>query len=226
MGTQDIHKKHESDLTKEEKWQLEKEKLEGMDWKHKLNYIWDYYKPQIFGVIAVILAIWGGFSWYENSKYETILYAVAVDGYMEGSEEKQMEEEFRSYIDDTEKYHKIIVDTTIALGAEDSTLAMNSELKMTTIVAAGEADVTIGPEKQMDQFIAQELALNLEEVLSEDVLAKYGDKIVDGVKLDVTGNKKVAERMRVKDEPTYLILMSNGKNQKTAAKFVEYLMEE
>lgn len=39
----DIHEKHETDLTRAERRQLEKEKLQSMDWKHKLGYIWDYY---------------------------------------------------------------------------------------------------------------------------------------------------------------------------------------
>ena len=59
----DIHEKHETDLTRAERRQLEKEKLQSMDWKHKLEYIWDYYKPQIFSVIAIFAAIWFGFSW-------------------------------------------------------------------------------------------------------------------------------------------------------------------
>ena len=46
--------KDELDLSKKERRLIEKEKLKGMGMKKKLEYIWMYYKPAIFGVIAVI----------------------------------------------------------------------------------------------------------------------------------------------------------------------------
>ena len=41
--------KNESDLSKKERRLIEKEKLKGMGPKKKLEYIWMYYKPAIFG---------------------------------------------------------------------------------------------------------------------------------------------------------------------------------
>ena len=43
--------KNESDLSKKERRLIEKEKLKGMGPKKKLEYIWMYYKPAIFGVV-------------------------------------------------------------------------------------------------------------------------------------------------------------------------------
>ena len=50
----DIRNKHESDLTKKEKRELERMKLGSMSLGGKLQYIWAYYKPQLFGLIGVI----------------------------------------------------------------------------------------------------------------------------------------------------------------------------
>ena len=44
--------KNESDLSKKERRLIEKEKLKGMGPKKKLEYIWMYYKPAIFDVLA------------------------------------------------------------------------------------------------------------------------------------------------------------------------------
>lgn len=60
--------KNESDLSKKERRLIEKEKLKGMGPKKKLEYIWMYYKPAIFGVIAVIALIFGIKDYYEQSK--------------------------------------------------------------------------------------------------------------------------------------------------------------
>ena len=48
--------------------ETKKEKLKGMGPKKKLEYIWMYYKPAIFGVIAVIALIFGIKDYYEQSK--------------------------------------------------------------------------------------------------------------------------------------------------------------
>ena len=40
--------RYESDMTRKEKMQLEKEKLSKMNFKEKLAYIWEYYKAVIF----------------------------------------------------------------------------------------------------------------------------------------------------------------------------------
>ena len=50
----DIRYKHESDLTKKEKRELEKMKLSSMGLGGRLQYIWAYYKPQMAAVVAVI----------------------------------------------------------------------------------------------------------------------------------------------------------------------------
>ena len=47
--------KNESDLSRKEKRLLEKEKLKGMGPGKKLQYIWMYYKPVMFGILAAIV---------------------------------------------------------------------------------------------------------------------------------------------------------------------------
>ena len=39
-----MQKKHESDLTRKEKWQLEREKVASMSWKKRIEYFFTYYK--------------------------------------------------------------------------------------------------------------------------------------------------------------------------------------
>ncbi len=70
--------KNESDLSKKERRLIEKEKLKGMGPKKKLEYIWMYYKPAIFGVIAVIALIFGIKDYYEQSKIKTVLSMTVV----------------------------------------------------------------------------------------------------------------------------------------------------
>ena len=68
----DIRYKHETDLTKKEKRELEKMKLASMGWKGKLQYIWAYYKPQMAAIVAVIAISFFVKDLYENSRIHTI----------------------------------------------------------------------------------------------------------------------------------------------------------
>ena len=77
----DIHNKHESDLTKKEKRQLEKEKLAGMGLGAKLGYIWAYYKPQMAAIVGVIVLIFAAKDIYDNAQIETALTMMVIDSY-------------------------------------------------------------------------------------------------------------------------------------------------
>ena len=60
--------KNESDLSRKEKRLLEKEKLKGMGPGKKLQYIWMYYKPVMFGILAAIVLAFVLKDWYINAK--------------------------------------------------------------------------------------------------------------------------------------------------------------
>lgn len=75
----DIRYKHETDLTKKEKRELEKMKLASMGWKGKLQYIWAYYKPQMAAIVAVIAIAFFVKDLYENSRIHTALTVMVID---------------------------------------------------------------------------------------------------------------------------------------------------
>ena len=77
----DIRYKHETDLTKKEKRELEKMKLASMGWKGKLQYIWAYYKPQMAAIVAVIAIAFFVKDLYENSRIHTALTVMVIDSY-------------------------------------------------------------------------------------------------------------------------------------------------
>ena len=86
--------KNESDLSKKERRLIEKEKLKGMGPKKKLEYIWMYYKPAIFGVIAVIALIFGIKDYYEQSKIKTVLSMTVVNSMANDTETPEQKIKF------------------------------------------------------------------------------------------------------------------------------------
>ena len=79
-------RKDELDLSKKERRLIEKEKLKGMGIGKKLEYIWMYYKPVIFGVIAAIALVFGVRDYYEGLKVKTVLSVAVVDSRIEDTD--------------------------------------------------------------------------------------------------------------------------------------------
>ena len=50
----------------------ELKKLKGMTWGQRLGYIWDYYKPLMAAILAVILVISIGVSIYRNMQLHSV----------------------------------------------------------------------------------------------------------------------------------------------------------
>ena len=65
------HKKSLVDMTAKEKRLLEKEKLQGMGFKKKMEYFFMYYKWVPILIVGVIAAAVGGYNRYEHAKIET-----------------------------------------------------------------------------------------------------------------------------------------------------------
>ena len=74
-----MQKKHESDLTRKEKWQLEREKVASMSWKKRIEYFFTYYKWVLVVAVAVIALGVFGVNWYKNLQKEELLNVVIVN---------------------------------------------------------------------------------------------------------------------------------------------------
>lgn len=109
--------KNESDLSKKERRLIEKEKLKGMGPKKKLEYIWMYYKPAIFGVIAVIALIFGIKDYYEQSKIKTVLSMTVVNSMANDTETPEQKiKETLGYKDDP--YSKVEIGVNLTTDSE------------------------------------------------------------------------------------------------------------
>ena len=139
-----FQKKHESDMTKKEKRELEREKLASMGGSEKAEYILSYYKFHIAAVAGLIVLIVGIGMWIDSFRNETMLYAAVING---KELDAGMMEHFQAYRGDDNRRHKYVLDTSVAFLGQDSSgeLDYASQMKMVTLTGAGTADVFICP---------------------------------------------------------------------------------
>ena len=85
--------------------ELERQKLSEMKVRGKLEYIWTYYKPVIFGIIGVIALIFIIRNQIENAKYYDIL-SIGVANSTNVESLDPLEEELQQQFGDSEDQYQ------------------------------------------------------------------------------------------------------------------------
>ena len=156
----------------------ELKKLKGMTWGQRLGYIWDYYKPLMAAILAVILVISIGVSIYRNMQINHLLNVYFVNCNSTELDAQAITDDFAEYIGGIGAKDEILLDTSTILDAEDtSQYSMASQMKFTAVVAAGDVDVAIFDSEQYEKYRDGYGLEDLSKVLSEEQLSKWEDAI-------------------------------------------------
>ena len=207
----DIRYKHETDLTKKEKRELEKMKLASMGWKGKLQYIWAYYKPQMAAIVAVIAIAFFVKDLYENSRIHTALTVMVIDSY--GTKQEEAEEKVQKALGiQDDPYEIVTVDESLRTGEDGVALESYSQMAFTT-------------KDYMDGFeFKDEYFMDLTELLPEDVYQVFGEQ---NDKYSITiDSDELAEELEVTYEPVRIGVLANSENVENAVKWLTKLAEE
>lgn len=219
----DIRNKHESDLTKKEKRELERMKLGSMSLGGKLQYIWAYYKPQIFGLIGVIAVFFIGKDIYQNAQIKTSLSVMVIDstGSAQEAAAKKLEEDL-GISDDP--YHRVSLDESVRTGQNQKELDTYSQMSFTTKIAAKGVDILIAPEEFFDTLNGDDYFADLTEMLPQEVYDSFGEDISKySVTLD---SKELGELLEVNYEPLKIGILSNSENSENAVKWITVLSKK
>lgn len=215
----------------------ELKKLKGMTWGQRLGYIWDYYKPLMAAILAVILVISIGVSIYQNMQINHLLNVYFVNCNSAEMDAQAVTDDFAEYIGGIGEKDEILIDTSIVLDAEDtSQYSMASQMKFTAVAAAGDIDVAVFDAEQYEKYRDGYGLEDLSNVLSEEQLSRWEDALVYGkdeetgeeipVALDVQKVSLIEKYDVYNGEKAYAAVMANSSHTDMSAKFLEYLMQE
>lgn len=215
----------------------ELKKLKGMTWGQRLGYIWDYYKPLMAAILAVILVISIGVSIYQNMQINHLLNVYFVNCNSAEMDAQAVTDDFAEYIGGIGEKDEILIDTSTVLDAEDtSQYSMASQMKFTAVAAAGDIDVAVFDAEQYEKYRDGYGLEDLSNVLSEEQLSRWEDALVYGkdeetgeeipVALDVQKVSLIEKYDVYNGEKAYAAVMANSSHTDMSAKFLEYLMQE
>lgn len=215
--------KNESDLSRKEKRLLEKEKLKGMGPGKKLQYIWMYYKPVMFGILAAIVLAFVLRDWYINAKTKTVLSIAAVNSQLSDTDdiEKQVEELLGVTED---KYSKVQISVNITTDETGGNLDYYAQTAYMTQVQAGTLDIMLMPEQLYDSLNTDGIFLNLEELLGDHVFGEFGTQS-DQTHITIK-DSRLAEEFGLSYDSITIVVPASAPNQKNAAKWMESLISE
>ena len=188
--------KNESDLSKKERRLIEKEKLKGMGPKKKLEYIWMYYKPAIFGVIAVIALIFGIKDYYEQSKIKTVLYK-------------------------DDPYSKVEIGVNLTTDSEMAEFDYNAQMAYVAQIQAGSIDIMVMPEKLYQTLKKNEPFADLKELMGEEAFEKFGMQ-TDTTHISIT-DSELEQELGVIYDPVCIAVPYSAPNQENAVKWIKSL---
>ncbi|PXV89362.1 hypothetical protein C8E03_1069 [Lachnotalea glycerini] len=218
-----------------EQWNIEKEKLGKMKAKDKFEYIWEYYKYWIIGIIACVFLIYGIVdAQIENSK-DTYLYVTMVNSSLASSGEITLLDDFAAAKGINTSKVRVNLDTSIQMTEDMSDeYSINCSAKMFAQFAAKTIDVTIMNKSMIDFFDDKDAFYPLNEVLPANFYNTHKDQFITGT--DSDGNtyicamdisdSKLFQKFNAYSETPYFSIISNTENPEHCIEFLTYLYSE
>lgn len=215
-----------------ESFQKEKTKLSKMNTKNKIDYIWEYYKYWILGILVACIILYGIIdAQIENSK-DTYLYLTLVNSNLINSNETPLMDDFADYAQINTSKIRLNLDTSIKIDPNVSDeYSMNSSAKMFAQFAAKTIDATIMDKEMIDFFHDKDAFANLKEVLPSDFYNAHKDNFITSI--DSEGNEIVCgmdisdsiilQNTKAYTKTPYYSIIINSENPEHSIEFLEYL---
>ena len=211
---------NETDLTKKERRQIEREKLKGMGTGKKLQYIWMYYKVHMLCVVLAIGAVCLGVSLYQHAKMETVLSIAVVDA--GDFTANDVEENILEMLDTGNKYAQVSVAQNLITDETGADLDYYARMAYVTEIQTATVDVLVMPKELYETEKDKGMYANLKELFGDEIYESLG--AADEQHLELT-NSKVAEEFGLRYDPVCICIPGNVKNKENALKWIQSVLK-
>ena len=183
-----MQQKYESDLTRKEKWQLEREKIASMSWKKRIEYFFTYYKWVLVLIAAVIALGVFGVNWYQNLQTEEILNVVIVNSSAPDTED--LNKDLRKALKVKDQDQIITLDTSVYTG-EGNQMTYNSTMKLSVVMGARTADIFVCDKETFAKYNQDGIFLSIEELMGSEFCKAHAGEL--GENYILANQSKLAE---------------------------------
>ena len=211
-------KQHETDLTREEKRRMEREKFKSMSLRGKLGYFWDYYKWTILIVIVAVVVIHEGIGIYKRSKQIKLLSIAVMDTDIDSAQgQRDFSDGLLSILGTGNPDEVIELDTSLMSGDSQS-----ATIKRVVITAAGVTDIVIVDESCYERYAQEEAFLSWEEILGDDY-ESCAQLMDEKGRMDLTRSERWKSYEMTWYEPVLAGFLASSDKTEAGAQFAKYL---
>lgn len=213
-----------------------KEKYEQLSKKQKREYIWEYYKYHIIGIISLVLIIGSLLNtWFINPPAKAAVSITFMNKYINTEETKEIKKELVELIIKEEDHNKDVFINNYILSnkLENAELDMASNTKFMANISAQELDVIILNKEKFENLAAIGTFLEIDELMSPDELDKIKDTLVkqkniDDSKygfygIDVTNNEKL--KLIMGNEEKIMCVINNTTRREESMKVINWVLQ-
>lgn len=209
----------------------EREKLQSMTRKEKLEYFNQYYRNKTIAIIVVL-----GFVAYLlysmfGPKVQTVLYTAVLDGCVSNDEVTAFQSDMIDKLGlDTSK-STVVFDDSYYISSQSEYSASNQE-KLVLYVSTGEIDIIIAPEEVFNQYASAGYFIKLSECLPADLFSSLTDNFLYhtteddsqeaayGIYMD---NYSIHDQNGTAVSHPVIGIVTNSKHKENAVTFIESL---
>ncbi len=195
--------------------------------KKKLEHIWIYYKWYILvgaAVICMLASIAGTVA--ENSK-QTLISGIFINNSTSPEGYAHLMEDYWAFCGGNEDQKAELI-TGRSIDFDSESLSQDgaaSFMIVSSMIAAGSLDYIITDRASLDDFVEQEVVLDLRELLPAEVLADW-NPIEEG---GITAALELEDTAFGRDYPltaqdSCVLVIANAQNRENVVRFLEYLM--
>lgn len=207
--------------------QVAKVDLKSMEFKKRVEYIWDYYKVHIIGTLAIIFFI-GSFVYGQVTKIDCAFNVTFTVNALYDENIVKLGEELTSLVvDPSEKRLEATVSVLPVSSSTGVDAMSNMQMmqKFTVQVAAGEIDVLIIDKSDVDGMSQQGLLLGLDAVsgldINENLVIKDSNGENYGISLE---NSNKLKEMNINTENMVLAICGSSKKLEMIPRVIQWFL--
>lgn len=195
-----------------------REKMKGMTFLQKVDYLWTYYKIWLLVPVVIGFVLYIGVSAYRAKQQNVLVNAVVVGSTMQETE--TLQQEIKQYMHSDRKNDVV----TIMTNVPNDHMGQTSTMALSTMVGARTVDVVIGTEEVYQYFGGEEAGL----IPLEEVLGEKADQLADrrvGNALLLKQSDEITKKLGIPYEEAYVMVLKSAPHQNGAVQFVQYVFD-
>lgn len=213
-------------------FQEEKKKFRTLDFKGKMQYIWDYYKLPIIVIILAAIFITSIVQTMIKNSVEVVLNGYFINSYFSEEDTEQLAADFAAYAGINLNDVNINMDANISYNPEATDQMTYAALtKITAMIQLQEIDFIICDRKTFEYFSSMEAFTDLPSILPEVLYKTSEQDFIEATDSDTGNIQKVGLPVEstvlanAYTEPVYFGILKNGSHTETSIRFLEYMLQ-